>query len=174
MNKLEELLSKILPRGLHPSNVGDYYDVAWPFTYSVQFDFGLDPTYGPNTRQTQSFQNTQEAAFIFLQISRKADSQTTAGELAPLQLTIRDRQSTRQFNDRPIPLQMIPKKTPYFTFEVPLFIMPNAFMDFEMTSWLPSNQATTGTSKHTIILKGYRTRTENIGPLLSSIYGEEK
>ena len=171
MSKLQDALMKVLPSGLVPGNVGGYYDVAWPFTYTVVFDFGTNPSYGPNTSQIQSFQNTQEAAFIFTQISRKSDFNSTSGELAPLQLTIKDRQSTRQFNDRPIPLQIIPKKTPYFTFEVPLIIMPNAFIDFTMTSWLTAAQATVGTSQHQIMLKGYRTRTEDIGKVLSTIYG---
>lgn len=171
MNELQKTLMKVLPSGLIPGNVGGYYDVAWPFTYTVEFNFGTDPTYGPNTKQNQSFQNTQEAAFIFTQISRKSNFQSTSGELAPLQVTIRDRQSTRQFNDRPIPLQILPKKSPYFTFEVPLIIMPNAIIEFEMTSWLAANQATVGESVHQIMLKGYRTRTEDIGKVLSTIYG---
>lgn len=172
MSALQKKLLKILPSGLVPSNVGEYYSVAWPFTYTIDFDFGTNPTYGPATSQTQSFQNTQEAAFIFTQISRKSDDYSTSGELAPLQLTIKDRQSTRQFNDQPVPIQIIPKKSPYLTLEVPLIILPNAFIDFIVSSWLPANQATVGTSKHSFFLKGYRTRTEDIGTVLSTIYGD--
>lgn len=169
---LEQALLSKLPSGLVPSNVGNYYDVAWPFTYTVTFDFGTNPTYGPNTRQTQSFQNTQEAAFILSAICRNAESYTTSGEKSPLQLEIRDRQSTRQFNDRPIPLQAIPRNTPYQIYEIPLVLMPNAFVDLIMTSWQTANQATVGSGVHKVQLLGYRTRTGDIGKVLSTIFGK--
>lgn len=168
---LEKAILDAVPSSLLPGNVGGYYNVAWPFTYTIQFDMGDDPTYGPNTKQVQSFQNTQEAAFIFLAMSWKPYAYSTSGALAPLTLTIKDRQSTRQFNDRPVPIQCIAKKIPYTLFEVPLVIMPNAFMDLEMTSWLSANQATLGSGKHSFSFMGYRTRTENIGQVLSTVYG---
>jgi hypothetical protein len=170
MSLESELLSKV-PSGLIPGNVGAYNDIAWKFTYSVDFNFGVNPTYDQNTNQTQSYQNTQEAAFIFGWISRSAADNTTASNRAPLQLRIVDRQSTRQFNDLPIPLQMIPESTPPMALEVPLIIMPMAFMDLTMTSWLTAAQATVGSGKHSIAMGGYRVRTNDIGKVLSMIFG---
>jgi hypothetical protein len=171
MSRLEkELLSKI-PSSLVPGNVGNYYDVAWPFTYTINFDFGANPTYGPLTNQTQSFQVTQEAAFILGGITRKCYSGTTSGEHAPLQLIIRDRQSTRQFMDLPIPLQAIAKKTPPTLWEVPLIIMPNAFIDVTITSFNSNPQATVGSGKINLSFIGYRTRTSDISKVLSTVYG---
>lgn len=172
MMKLEQNLLSVLPSGLVPGNVGDYNNVCWPFSYTVRFDFGTDPTYGPLTSQTQSFQVTQEAAFICGAISRKCLSGTTSGELAPLQMIVKDRQSTRQFMDFAIPIQAIAKKTPPTVWEVPLIIMPNAFIDVTLTSWLAANQATLGSGKMSFTFKGYRTRTSDIGTVLSTIFGK--
>jgi hypothetical protein len=168
---LEQELIKRLPSSLIPGNVGNLYDVAWPFNYTINFDFGVDPTYGPATRQVQSFQNTQEAAFILGGMTRKSYAYSTSGELAPLNLLIKDRQSTRQFMDVSIPLQAIAKKTPYTIFEVPLVIMPNAFIDVIMSSWLTADQATTGSGRHDFTFIGYRTRTSDIGTVLSTVFG---
>lgn len=173
MSKLEDNLLSCLPSGLIPGNVGSYESVAWPFSYTVQFDFGNPPlTITPNTRQTQSFQVTQEAAFICGEISRKCLDGSTCGELAPWQILIKDRQSTRQFMDFPIPLQAIAKKTPPTVWEVPLIIMPSAFIDVEVSTWIPNNQFSGGQStKFSITFSGYRTRTSDIGTVLSTIFG---
>lgn len=171
MSRLEAELLKKIPSSLVPGNVGNYYDVAWPFTYTVNFNFGTNPTYGPLTNQTQSFQVTQEAAFILGGITRKCYSGSTSGELAPLQIMIRDRQSTRQFMDLPIPLQAIAKKTPPSMWEVPLIIMPNAFIDITLTSFQTVPQATVGSGQINLSFIGYRTRTSDIEKVLSTVYG---
>jgi len=184
MSKLEDNLLAAVPSGLVPGNVGKLNDVCWPFDYTVAFNFGDNPTYSPqlpltgvqNTAATPagglgSFQVTQEAAFICGSISRKCLSGTTSGELAPLQMIIRDRQSTRQFMDFPIPIQAIAKKTPPTIWEVPLIFMPNAFVDVQLTSWLSAAQATIGSGRMVFTFSGYRTRTEDIGTVLSTVFG---
>lgn len=171
MMSLEQKLLSSLPSSLVPGNVGNYYDVAWPFVYTVNFDFGTNPTYGPLTNQTQSFQVTQEAAFILGGITRKCYSGSTSGELAPLQLLIRDRQSTRQYMFQPIPIQAIAKKTPPTLWEVPMIIMPNSFIDIQVTSFNPVNQATVGSGEINFSFFGYRTRTDNVGQVLSTVFG---
>lgn len=171
MSRLEQELLKKLPSALVPGNVGNFYDVAWPFDYTVNFDFGTNPSYGPTTQQLQSFQVTQEAAFLIGSISRKCLSGTTSGELSPLQVLIKDRQSTRQFMDVPIPIQAIAKKTPPSIWEVPLIIMPNAFIDVYVNSWQTIAQATTGSGRFSITFSGYRTRTTDIDRVLSTIFG---
>ena len=108
MNLKEQLMS-VLPQNMLPGNVGDVNKVTWPFWYVGTFNFGTNPTYGPLTRTTQSFQVSQEAGLLLMAIGRKAWDNSIAGDLAPLQLEVRDRQSSRQFNDRPMPLQNIGK-----------------------------------------------------------------
>jgi hypothetical protein len=88
-----------------------------------------------------------------------------------LQMIVRDRQSTRQFMDFPIPIQAIAKKTPPTIMEVPLIFMPNAFVDVVVTSWLPVAQATLGSGRMVFTFSGYRTRTEDIGTVLSTVFG---
>lgn len=170
---LEDKLLGALPSGLVPGNVGNYDDVAWRFTYTVDFNFGTNPTWSRTTLESQIFQNTQEAAFIFGWINRASYDNTTASSKAPLQVLIRDLQSTRQFNDANIPLQMIPNKVPYLAFEVPLIIMPMARMEFQVTSFLQGlqTQTTVGEGKFSISLHGYRVRTNDVQRILSTIFG---
>jgi hypothetical protein len=174
MSRLEQDLLQKLPSSLIPGNVGNYYDVAWPFEYVVNFDFGTNPTWPTSITQAnynQSFQVSQEAAFIVGNISRKCYSGSTSGELAPLLVQFRDRQSTRQFMDNPIPIQAIAKKTPPTTWEMPLILMPNAFMDVNISSFQTIAQPTVGSGKITFTFAGYRTRTSDIQNVLSTIFG---
>src|ERR1035437_5876973 len=133
---LKDTLVRILPKHLIPGNVGEYNSVTWPTWYQVNFDFGHNPSYDVNTRQLQSFQNTQEAAFLFMAIGRKHYGYDNASALAPLQVEIRDRQSSRQFNDKPIPIQMLGRRAHPTVIPTPLLIMPNAFLDFTVTSFI--------------------------------------
>lgn len=171
--RLEENILASIPSGLIPGNVGPYDSIAWPFSYTVNFDFGADGTWGPDTFQRQSFQVTQEAAFICGEISRKCLNGGPGGELAPLQMLIKDRQSTRQFMDFAIPIQAIAKKTPPTVWEVPLIFMPSAFVDIEMTSWAEVAQTYGGNSRMSFTFSGYRTRTKDIGTVLSTIFGRK-
>ena len=168
---LEQTLKSIVPGYMMPTNVGDINQVSWPFYHVVDFDFGTDPTYGPTTRQTQSFQVTQEAAFIITKFSVKSFSDTTSGELAPLSIRMIDRQSSRQFNDLAIPIQMLGGKSYPTVFPTPMLIMPNAFMDFTMESWLTASQATTGSGKFQLMIEGYRIRLGDMTKVLSTIFG---
>ena len=168
---LEQTLKNILPGYMMPTNVGDVNQVSWPFYHVVDFDFGTDPTYGPNTRQTQSFQVTQEAAFVITKFSVKSFSDSSSGELAPLSVRIIDRQSSRQFNDAAIPIQMLGGKSYPTIFPTPMLIMPNAFMDFTMESWLTANQATVGSGKFQLMIEGYRIRLGDMTKVLSTIFG---
>lgn len=172
MSRLEDNLLKSVPSSLIPGNVGEFDDVCWPFDYTLRFDFGVNPTWLPTTSQLQSFQVTQEAAFICGSLSRKCYSGTASGELAPLNVLIKDRQSTRQFMDFPIPLQAIAKKTPQTIWEVPLIFMPNAFVDVTLASFIDHPQPTVGNGVTIITFSGYRTRTQNIGHVLSTIFGK--
>jgi hypothetical protein len=169
MGLMEQI--KGLPARMQPSNVGNIDKVTWPFWFSLTFDFGTNPTYGPNTKLVQSFQVSNEAAYLLGAIGRKAWDSTNAGDLAPLQIEFRDRQSSRQFNDRPVPLQNIGKKYQYTELPTPMLIAPNAFFEATITSWLLANQASVGNGKHEINFYGYRIRAEDMKKTYSAIFG---
>jgi hypothetical protein len=167
---LKDHFNKFLPAHLVPGNVGPLQAVTWGFFQEVTFDFGANPSIGPTSRAVSSFQVTQEAAFLLLAISRNADT-TTAGGYGPWQIDIQDRQSTRQLNDLPIPLQMIGTASIPSVLPTPYLIMPNAIIQVTMSSWLTgAPQATVGSGRHQIMFFGYRVRVEDAGVILSSIF----
>jgi len=168
---LREQLASKLPSFLMPGNVGGYNKVVWPFWTVVNFDFGTNPTYGPGTRQEQRFRVSQDGAFLLQAITRNSFSYDTAGELAPLQVRFIDRQSTRQLNDLPIPIQGIGHKSRPAILPTPYLLMPSALFEVEMTSWLPAAQLTTGNGRHQFLFFGYRVRVEDFENVLSTVVG---
>lgn len=171
-------LAKILPEHLIPSNVGPVNNVQWPFHFSVDFDLTTTPDWPnitANTKLISSFQVTQESAFIFMSITRYADDYNVAGDLGPLSVEFRDRQSSRFFNNAPIPIQMIGRKAWPTLLPTPFIIMPNAIFDIELTSHLAQgvSQATPNgsTGIHQITFSGYRIRVEDADKVLSSVFG---
>lgn len=177
---LKDNLEKILPPHLVPSNVGHLNSVAWPFYYTVEFNWGeqfgaggVNPVLTPNTQIISSFKVTEEAAFLWDSWSRHADDYTTAGALGPYQLQVEDRQSSRKFqNETPIPLQAIGQKSWPTVLPIPMLIMPNAFIDVTMSTFLQSgvSQNTQGNGFHAITFYGYRFRIEDADLVLSSIF----
>ncbi len=168
---LKQKLTSFLPPYMIPGNVGDISEVTWPHWDTVNFDFGIDPSWSPATTQTQSFQVTQEAGFILTAITRKSVGYDHASELAPLQIKITDRQSSRQFNDRPIPLQMIGKRSKPTVLPTGMLIMPNGFIDVTATSWITASMAATGVGKFSLTLFGYRLRVSDANKVLGTIFG---
>lgn len=171
VSALEQKLKEILPAYMMPTNVGDINSVAWPFHHVVNFDLGNNPTYGPNTSQTKSFQVSQEAAFIVTHLSLKSFGDDTGGEKAPLTIKMVDRQSSRQFNDKGLPIQMLGSKSHPTFFPTPMLIMPNAFMDFEIRSWLLANQVCVGSGKFQLLIGGYKIRLGDMKKVLSTVFG---
>lgn len=171
--KLKNKMVHGLPSHLVPGNVGNLYDVTWPFWYTVNFDFGTDPTISTSLRDTKSFSVSQEAAFILLGISRSSDEATsTAGAYGPWQINFQDRQSSRKLNDLPIPFQMLGSKANITPLPTGYLIMPNAFIDVEMSGSNTIPFVTSGEAKHQIMFHGVRIRVEAADKILSTIYGE--
>lgn len=168
---LKQHLKQILPPGMVPGNVGHMNEVMWPFFHSVTFDFGTNPTWSPSTVQTKTFQVTQEACLLLSKIYRKTYSYDTAGELAPLNVIFRDRQSSRQLMSNPVPIQMIGRKSLPTVMPTPYIIMPNGVFEVEMRSWVTVSQATTGNGKHEFVFEGYRIRIEDQDKVLSTVFG---
>jgi hypothetical protein len=169
---LRSNLEKILPKYLVPKNIGNYSEVMWPFWYAIDFDFGTDPTYTNFTKQVESIQVSMEAAFLLTGISRSHDDRGPAGQQAPLQLTIRDNQSSRQFNDKAFPIQTIGLEGEPTLIDTPLFLAPNASVSLEMSSWTPSGSEfeTVGDGRVQIVLSGWRIRTDDASKVLASIF----
>jgi len=168
---LREQLERKLPSFLMPGNIGGYNKVTWPFWTVVDFDLGVNPTYGPNTRQTRQFRVSQDGAFLIQAITRNSFTYNTAGELAALQIKMVDRQSTRQLNDLPLPIQAIGHKSRPAILPTPYLLMPSALFEVEISSWLPADQVTTGTGRHQFTFFGYRVRVEDFENVLSTVVG---
>ena len=178
---LEQNLKKFIPPHLMPKNVGNIHKVAWPFWYSVEFNLNDDATFNASDdltsalRLTSSFQVSQEAGFLITGISRHADDYSGGGDLGPLQIEIRDRQSSRFFNNRPIPIQNIGIEGYETEFPTPFLVMPNAFIDVELSTFLESgvtqNVAGDPTGLHQFTFHGFRLRIQDAQKVLSSIFG---
>lgn len=167
---LRDSFLNFVPGHMVPGNVGNLNTVVWPFWYETDFNFGTDPTILPGLSQTQSFQVSQEAAFILMAIGRSADAYSESGDLGPWQINIRDRQSSRQINDAPIPLQMIGTKSNPAIFPTPYLLYPNAFIDVTMNTWQTVPQTTIGSGIHRLTYFGYRVRLGDSGNLLSTVF----
>lgn len=174
---LKHALQSFLPSSLVPTNVGHIKEGTWPFQEVVNFDLKTTtdwPNITVNTSQTESFQVSQEAAFCMMGISRHANDYNDAGDLGPLTINFRDRQSSRFFNDNPIPIQMIAQKG-YITYlPIPMILLPNAFFELTIGSSLDPgvSQPTPGGSSgiHQFVLHGYRVRVDDAENVLSTIF----
>ena len=173
---LAKALEQILPAHMLPGNVGDINKVAWPFYYAFDFDFGLNPTLDINTRQAQSVQVSQEAAFLLLAVYRDffGTPYSEAGQLGPYQIDVRDNQSSRQFNNNPIPVQTLGADSRPTWLPTPMLFLPNASMTVTMSTFLLAGESmvTVGDSKSQIMLAGLRVRIEDASAVLSTIFGQ--
>lgn len=170
---LKKNLRNSLPAHMIPGNVGGYNKVTWPFWFQVNFDFGTNPSWTSQVNQRQSFQVTQEAAWLMTSICLHNNGYDTSSALAPLQIEIRDRQSSRQLNSSPIPLQMFGKNSLPSTMPTPMLFMPNAFVDIIASSWVPQGETmtSTGDGEFQLSFFGYRVRVEDADKVLSTIFG---
>lgn len=170
---LRDNLEQILPPNLVPSNVGALDSVAWPFWYQFDFDFGTNPLMSvQSTRQIQGEQVSQEGGFLLLAIARDSLENSQAGSNGPWTInSIRDRQSSRQFNNEPICFQTIGSRSNPTYLATPMFFFPNAFIDIEMGSFAQTPYNALGSGKHQISLFGYRVRLGDEQKILSTIFG---
>ncbi len=172
-NSTRNMLAQILPPHLMPQNVGDIDMVAWPFYYAFDLDFGDNPTLTNLSRQTAAIQVSQEAGFLLIGLSQNFQGETEAGPLGPYQITIRDNQSTRQFNDLSIPIQAIGSNSNPTVLDTPLLFYPNASITIEATTWLSSTESlvTVGSSQMQIMAYGVRIRLDDANSVLSTVFG---
>lgn len=158
-----------------PSNIGGINEIAWEFFFQAQVDMGVDPLISSSLIKRGYFQVDQEASFILMSISRShlvdaANSSATVD--SPLQVEFIDRQSSRRFNSGPMPLQVIGNNSNPMILPTPMLIMPNAFLDIEVSGMPTVPQAWTGSGIIQFSFFGYRTRVENAEKVLSTIFGQ--
>lgn len=163
----EQLKQKGIPAHMMPGNVGENSKVHWPFMFNIEFDLGVDPIFSAGSRQQKFFQVTQEAGFLLCGISRAHNLPGTGGEQAPLGIDIRDRQSSRQLNNNPIPIQVFGRHSNYLPVHEPFWIPPNAYVDITLSYLgdVATDVNDTGgvSSKVTLTFWGYRMRNPQIG-----------
>lgn len=167
---LKDQLRTLLPTELQPRNLGGYTESAWPFWYPLDFDFGTDPTLTSETRQEQSVQVSQEAAFILTTLSLDAADNDNAAYRGPYQVTIRDAQSSRQLNDNPIPIQMIGTNSNPTKLHTGYLFMPNARIRMEVSTWIPAGTTmpAQGDGRFQFLLSGIRIRLGDLSKTLST------
>lgn len=163
-------LSRILPSHLVPTNTGSLKSILQPYFQEITFELGPDLVLTPNFHEEKSFQVTQEAAFLLTGISRAWRDGGPAGHGLPLELNIKDNQSTRQFNDNPIPLQHIGSKSNPTQFPVPLLLLPNASVSITLKSWIEQNMTFTGDNYVELAFMGYRIPIEDTDYLLDELF----
>lgn len=162
-----------LPSHMVPGNVGGINEVTWPFLFQINLDIGDDPIVVDSRFTRGSFQVDQEAAFLMMSISRSHNT-NAAGQSAtinaPLQVEIIDRQSSRRFNNAPMPLQMIGQNSCPSIMPTPMYVQPNAFIDFVVNGIPSTDQEFTGSGSFQLSFFGYRIRTDDAGKVLSTIF----
>lgn len=168
MGLYEELKAK-LPGSLMPGNVGSVDIVTWDYAFPIMFDLGTDPEIGPGFRVTKYFQVQQEAAFILKNITWTANSQDAY--LAPITVELRDRQSSRFFQNTPIPLQAYGDRYLPTQLDSPLYIAPNAFVDVTLTTFIPQSVILSGPISYNISFRGVRIRVKDAADVLGNVLG---
>lgn len=171
VQKFEAALQQFLPSSHMPGNVGPKNAVVWPFWYQMNFDFGTNPTVSVNNSLTSSFQVSQEAAFMVMSIVRDSDDQSLAGALGPWQVVLRDAQSSRQLNDRPIPWQALGVRSNPSILPTPYFLFPNARFEGVMNGFNTTPFVAEGEAQFQLSFFGYRMRVEDAQNILSTVYG---
>ena len=171
---LRNTLSGALAPHMMPVNVGALNEVAWPFWFQAEVDFGTSPILAQNIMKKTFFQIDQEASFLLMSITTnfgKDVNNLSALERAPVQVEFIDRQSSRRFNNAPIPLQMLGNNSNPTILPTPMLIMPNAFFDIQVSGLWPNPKQYIGSGLLEFSFFGYRTRVENADKVLSTIFG---
>jgi hypothetical protein len=138
MGLFEDLAGK-LPPDLMPGNVGTMASVRWNFDFPLRFEIKAGETVFSNATLLQAaFQVPQEAALILTHMAvsfQPLPGTNVTPANAPLHIEIRDRQSSRQFMSKPLPIQAIGSGRFPTILPAKMIFMPTAFVDVEMRSF---------------------------------------
>jgi len=184
-NDVKGNLEKVLPKHLVPSNIGKYADVAWPYYYELRFDYSARADIGSGEEDVaqfiasdikeDSFKVGQEAAFILKGVYRAYNTNDLSGKGAPLKMTVRNAQSTRQFNDQEIQLQHIGDKGSPLKFDIPLLIEPNSRIQVDLKSILNADvtvDIAEGTKAlQNLVFYGVRVRSNDVDTITQLMFG---
>jgi len=160
---------------MKPGNVEDITRAIWPFYFSTTY---AEVVPGQSVRT--SFTVTQEAAFIWLYTTKTVhvdDAGITRyidpnnfdvdfGQANGLAFTIRDAQSTREFNQLPIPTDMVGDPMSPWALPSPVFFLPNATVEVQFI-----NSNLTNTYYPSMSFFGYRVRLDQREKMLSMVTG---
>ena len=166
-------LAAILPPQLMPGNVGRLEDNVWDFFSPITIDFGANPSWDSNSRNSASFQVTQEAGMLVTQVAMYTASAFTCGLKAPLVMQIQDNQSTRQLQSNPVPIQVMGRRGIPFKFPFPYLFMPNASIQVTLSSFMDPGEApqlTLGSGLFQFLFYGVKVRVEDQLNVLSSAF----
>lgn len=174
MNLRDEMLAK-LPPELLPGNVGRLEEVRWNFDFPMRIAIQAgETTFGQATRFSSFFQVPQEAALVLTHMALayeplSGSANTPAG--APLQVEIRDRQSSRQFMSSPISIDAIGTGKYPTALPAKMIFMPAAFVDFTVTSFADgSYNYNTMTGYLNFVCFGVRIRVKDAKDVLGTVF----
>lgn len=177
--KAHALLSSFIPPHLMPTNVGNLQNVLWPKWYQVDFTsadhamFGNNPTIKPQDQSKKSFRTVQDAGFLLLGISRNFDTHGSAGKGAPLEVTLRDNQSSRQINSAPIPLQTFGFSSIRTDLVSPYYFLPNSSFGVEVQTFAENDVTLVGSGKQMFTFYGLEVRSAELENVLHTIYSSQ-
>jgi hypothetical protein len=171
---LESNFDNTLDPGMRPGNVGSLNRVIWPFFFTTNL-----VELPPNTAQTSSFTITQEACFVWMSFVKVVmledelcgltyidpDVAGSGGEAPGLSITIRDSQSSRDFQNTNINLDAYGNPRFPMIFPRPMLFTPNSNIQIGY-----QNQHDTNVYVPRVTAFGYRIRVEDAGSLLSTVY----
>lgn len=174
---LAEKFERAALRGMKPGNIGDINRVIWPFFFTFDSEDLV-----PGRTVIKSFSVTQEASFLW-RMSTKAvflktgvepnieytylDPVDPAGGAPGLKFSLRDAQSTREFNGNRAQ-SMDTMGFGNFPDVLPSsqMMLPNATMQITLT-----NEHATNIYRPWITFIGYRLRIEDSQNILSKVTG---
>ena len=173
VEQVRESMIHGLPTELVPLNIGSIGQAAWNFWYPLTFNFAGVTALNDNLKQSQYFQITPEAAFIATHIEYNFPAGLTpANGLAPWAVSFIDRQSTRQLQSNPLPVQLLGKKGWPTQLTTPYLIMPNAQFEVALTclQTTPFTLAAPEDVNLQVTFSGIRIRAEDASEILSTLY----
>jgi hypothetical protein len=177
--KAHALLSQYIPSYLMPTNVGELAKVLWPKWYEVDFTvadhamFGNNPTVKPQDQSKKSFRTVQDAGFLLLGVSRNFNTHGTAGKGTPLEVTLRDNQSSRQINNLPIALQSFGHGSIRTDLVAPYYFLPNSSFGIEIQTFVENDMVLAGDGSQQFTFFGLEVRSGELENILHTIYSAQ-
>ncbi len=168
-----------IPRSQRPANLGDINSVYWPFWFTFN-----PVVLAPNQGISSFFSVTLEAGFNMIGLEKVVFKRTGQApnyiytaidgnhpddDLANakgLVMSLKDSSSSRLFNDKPMPVDMIGTGEHQTVLSTPQFILPNSTIECVYV-----NNNTTETFVPLITAFGFRIRVDGASNILSTISG---